>query len=770
MRKGEIELLAPAGSYEAMVAAVQSGANAVYLGGQLFGARAYATNFDRDELKKAVEYCHLHRVLLYVTVNILYQNSQFEELLEYINYLYSIHVDALIIQDMGLYYFVKKYFPHFEIHISTQASVKNKAGVQYFESQNVDRVVIARETSIDEIEDICHDTNIDIEVFVHGAICMSYSGQCLMSSMIAKRSGNQGACGQPCRLQYEFLKNGKIEHNENKYILSPKDLCSIDHIPRLIEAGVKSFKIEGRMKKPEYVASVVSSYRQAIDAYYKNQPIDTQQAKNNMMKIFNRGFTGGFLWNDKNFVSSDIPGNRGVKVAQIVRYNKKEKKLILRLTNLIHQNDRLYFPKEELTRTVTKMFKKRLLVNEAYKDDIIEIELNKEIDIKQDVYKISDYVYEKELQKYIQHENISLPISMKVIGKINEPLTLTVYDDSTSLTVHTTQTIEKALKTPLSTERIKQQLSKLGNTIYHLDKITIDFCDNGIIPIKSLNDLRREAIAQFQQKKLNKHQESVHVILDKKLTKRKQVKELNVMISNLKQYSAIDLNQVHHVFIPFFLLNKMDNIDDRIIPYIPYLYSQDDLNEFIESDLFNLFNQVLVSDYGALQLIKEKKKVILINNFNLCNDYGIEALNNDFVIPYEMTEKQINNIHTTQKSYFIAYGKITNMNMKHCIISQFYLGKKVDKCNLCKHGTYQLKDRKGKLFDILTDTYCNNYILHYKTLECYELDYLNADAIILNFTNEAFDDIKKIINRYDHIINNRSVINTTNLNTFTGYF
>ncbi|MGN1182257.1 MAG: peptidase U32 family protein, partial [Faecalibacillus sp.] len=224
MRKGDIELLAPAGSYEALVAAVQSGANAIYVGGLQFGARAFANNFDNETMKKAVEYCHLHDVLLYVTVNTLYSDEQFNELIEYITFLYCIGIDAFIVQDMGLFHLIKKYFPDIEIHMSTQASIKNLEGVKYFEKQNVDRVVLAREMNIQEISTIANQCDIDLEVFVHGAICMSYSGQCLMSSMLSKRSGNKGKCSQPCRLSYSLLEDGNLL-TENQYLLSPQDLC-----------------------------------------------------------------------------------------------------------------------------------------------------------------------------------------------------------------------------------------------------------------------------------------------------------------------------------------------------------------------------------------------------------------------------------------------------------------------------------------------------------------------------------------------------------------
>ena len=297
-KREDIELLAPAGSFEALVAAVQNGANAIYLGGQKFGARAFAHNFDYAALKEAVDYCHLRNVKLYVTVNTLYNNAEIDEIFDYLKYLYHIGVDALIIQDMGLFSLIKNHFPDIEIHMSTQASVRNIEGVKYFAKQNIDRVVLAREMNIREIEEICHNCSIDIEVFVHGALCMSYSGQCLMSSMIAKRSGNKGECGQPCRLPYSLLEDNKIIKKQ-KYLLSPMDLCTIEKVPKLIDAGIKSFKIEGRMKTPFYVGTVIKAYREAIDDYLES-PEKYESRKNyyieEISKASHRDFTTGFYF------------------------------------------------------------------------------------------------------------------------------------------------------------------------------------------------------------------------------------------------------------------------------------------------------------------------------------------------------------------------------------------------------------------------------------------------------------------------------------------
>lgn len=257
----KFELLAPAGTYDAFIAATENGADAVYLGGKLFNARANASNFDNDELKKIVEYAHLRNVKIYVTMNTLLTNNELNEALDFAYDLYNMGIDAVIVQDLGLAKVLHERIPLLHLHASTQMTIYNLAGVKRLEALGFTRVVLARELSLDEIKYICDNTNLEIEVFVHGALCISYSGQCLMSSMIGDRSGNRGKCAQPCRLPYTLLKNGTPL--KSGYLLSPKDLCTIDYFSKL--PNITSLKIEGRMKSPEYVATVVSAYRKAID-------------------------------------------------------------------------------------------------------------------------------------------------------------------------------------------------------------------------------------------------------------------------------------------------------------------------------------------------------------------------------------------------------------------------------------------------------------------------------------------------------------------------
>lgn len=318
--KKKCELLAPAGSKEAFVAAVEAGADAVYVGGNAFNARANADNFSLEELKKAVSFAHKRRVKVYVTVNILIRDDELLDALEYCRNLSNIGVDAIIVQDLGLGSLVREFLPELPIHMSTQGSVYNLDGVKAAADLGYERVVTARELSYEEIKDICQNTDTEIEIFVHGAQCICYSGQCQLSRFNGGRSGNRGKCAQPCRLAYTGFKDGK--EYEFAHLLSPSDLCLIDNLDKIIDCGVASLKIEGRMKSPEYVAIVISIYRKYIDQYYNTGKVEvSEEDREALLQIFNRGsFTEAYFegQSDKEFMSKQVPKNRGIEIGKVI--------------------------------------------------------------------------------------------------------------------------------------------------------------------------------------------------------------------------------------------------------------------------------------------------------------------------------------------------------------------------------------------------------------------------------------------------------------------
>lgn len=771
-----IELLAPAGSYEALVAAVQNGANAIYLGGNEFSARAFATNFDHDELKKALRYCHLRNVKVYVTVNTLYEDNQFAKLKDYLLFLSSINVDALIIQDIGLMAYVKKYFPNFEIHMSTQASIYSLEAVKYFEKIGVERVVLARENSLQEIKNICNHTNLDIEVFVHGALCMSYSGQCLMSSMVAKRSGNKGTCGQPCRLAYKLQKDGKSIDQIPSYLLSPKDLCTLENVDKLIEAGITSFKIEGRMKRPEYVAIIVSQYRKAIDAYFNNQKIvDYKERLSKMKQMFNRGFTGGFLLQDKNFMASDYPGNRGINLGKVINYDYQKKLVKIKLETKLKQGDRIDFQGIDYTRTITKLFLNNKLVNFANANEIIEIELTTPVKKGTPVYKIIDLDLIEKVQASYQKENIKNEIEMYFTGQINTCPNLTIIYQDKVVDSTSNLIIEPASKTPLSSKRIKEQLGKLGNTVFKAENIIVDFPDNGFFSLKEINQMRRSAIEKLELLLTDTNDININIDIERKEHLNKKIKGICIRVYTLSQLEAIIDQDIAKIYFP--LTNELKDAiflaakhHKKIVPFTGFLSNIKQLYEFKNSDLYQAVDEILVGNYGALEIFKDKK-CSLDTTFNLYNSYALSYLKYDAILSLEMSKKQVNNlIDVKQNITMVVYGKTANMHLKHCIISNHYFNEKRIGCNMCKKGKYSLFDRKGESFTILTDDNCNNLIFNSHHLYINKLNDLEVDYVLLSFSDEDSNTVKLIYDEYKKIVSGNNCQIPTFIKHTNGYF
>lgn len=773
MLKNRIELLAPAGSFEAMQAAVQNGANAVYLSGKKFGARAFAANFDNKELKRTVEYCHLRDVRVYVTVNTLYYDEEFNELEEYILYLSSINVDAVIVQDLGLMNILRNHYPDMEIHMSTQTSVHTLEGVKYFENLGVSRVVLARENNINEIREICANTSIDIEVFVHGALCVSCSGQCLMSSMIAKRSGNRGECGQPCRLSYS-LKEDLRTITKSDYLISPRDLCSIEYIGQLIEAGIYSFKIEGRMKSPSYVASVTKQYRKAIDAYFDNIENHYQEAISEMKQMFNRGFTGGFLLNDtKDFITHNYSGNIGTLVGEVVKYHFKQKSLLIKLSDTLYQQDRIAFENKDFLRTITKLYLNGQLVNCANAGDIIEIALDKPINQGSKIYKIKDYNLSKKLASTANNNIIKKSITMSFTAKAHKYPILNVICDNEQFSVVGNNVVEKASKQPADIESVKKQLNKLGNTTFVASQIDIDIDNNVFISNKELNQLRRDAISKIETSITNKKQ---NVIIKEITYKSREhdIKNIDIKINNINQLNDIDVNMVSRIYIPLdddfnHYFERLNNFGGEVVPYTNFWPNLEIVNKFKQSDYYKQIKNVLVSNYGALDWFKEKE-CILNYNFNLCNRRSISHFDNEVILSLEISKKQINKLKVNNVLTQIVYSKVKCMNLRHCIISNHYFGEKKEGCNLCQKHNYSIIDRKGITFNIVTDYNCNNYILNSTPLLISDLKKLSVDRVLLEFHNENNDEVKQCIEYYTSLIKDKKVANNILTDKTKGYF
>lgn len=487
-----VELLAPVGNIEAFYAAIENKADAIYLGGKQFGARAYANNFSLDQLKEMIDYAHLFGVKVYVTVNTIVYDREFEELTKFLDFLYLNNCDAVIIQDLGVLNLISHRYPDFEIHASTQMNVQSVEEAILLKDLGVKRIVVAREIDINQIRKIKEATNLEIEVFVHGALCVSCSGNCYMSSIIGKRSGNRGRCAQPCRLPYTL-------DNENGYLISPKDLYSLPRIKELIEAGIDSFKIEGRMKRPEYVAQITNSYRKAIDGDF-----DEAEEELNLRKIFNRDFTKGFLFNeeDKDFINKEASNHQGILIGKVVFNRNNQVKIKLNYPLSKNDSIRLVGSTTDAI-TINQMYKNGVLIQDAKSGDVISLRSHIDGLMGADVYLTTSYSQISKLEKSYKEKLRKLLIN-GVVDLFNNKIRLRLEYKDYYIEKLSDVEVEEP-KTVGTNDRIITQVSKLKDTVFEFENLTININKPIFINIKAINDLRRNAIDELTRKIINKY-------------------------------------------------------------------------------------------------------------------------------------------------------------------------------------------------------------------------------------------------------------------------
>ncbi len=499
------ELLSPAGNMDALKAAVAGGCDAVFLGLNIFSARAFAGNFNHEELIEAVRYCHIRNVRVYVTVNTMLFETEIENARKEIDFLYRNDVDALLIQDLGLFHYVRTCYPDFDVHCSTQMHVHNIAGVRYMQQEGAKRVVMARESPIELIREACQ-TGMEIEAFVYGAICISYSGQCLMSASVKNRSANRGMCAQCCRLKYTPEGSRPAD---GEYMLSPKDLNVIERLPELLEAGVASLKIEGRMKRPEYVYLVTRTFREAIDAWYEGRPYHvSKQRLKDLLLMFNRGFSEGHLFHAdvRQRMSHYRPNHIGVTIGTVLQY--RNQKVQIRLSDTLHQHDGLRILNEphDTGLTAVRIEKDEKLVNQAEKGDVVWLDCKSQPHPKkgQKLQKTTDSVLLDEIRREIAVPRCS-EVTMSYEAKPGRPFMLNVKDDrGNEIFCESDFTVQKAQKAPLKAERIREALMKTGEEPYIVVSCE-GSADDVFLPVSVLNEVRRAALQQLNDARAVQH-------------------------------------------------------------------------------------------------------------------------------------------------------------------------------------------------------------------------------------------------------------------------
>ncbi|MBU5427305.1 U32 family peptidase [Tissierella pigra] len=722
-----IELLAPVGTMESLHAAIQNGANAVYLGGKLFNARQYASNFDYDELKEAVNYAHLRNVKVYITANILVDDSEMEDVIDYIKFLYEIDIDGIIVQDLGLAKTIRDFFPDLEVHGSTQMTINNLQGAEFVHDMGLTRVVIAREVPIDEIKYIHKNTPIELEAFIHGALCVSYSGQCLMSSMIGGRSGNRGKCAQPCRMPSSIVdKDGNLIKDWNKkHILSTRDLNTLEEIQEIVESGIISLKIEGRMKRPEYVATVVKNYRKALD-----EGVLSSEDKKDVEQIFNRGFTKGLMFGDfgRNFSSMERPDNRGILVGKVTKADKY--KVYVLLNEDVDAGDGLEFE------SANGEYKGMIAPFNGKKGTTMNLEKPGFILKDSLVYKTSSVNLLEQAKLSYKFENIKRPINMEININIGmKPKLILMYRENL-ITIEGENEVEISQKVPLTEDKIREQLSKLGDSIYILDNLNINLDEKAYLPVSSLNSLRREAIEKLDKILKNSHKRNP---IDRQIYSKKKKaffsykkldkeidNKISVKVSNIEQFNQLDLDKLDRVYLGFY--DKLDKAifkakshnkeiyfwTDKIL----YRKDLDNISKIIEP-IKEEIDGVSVSNLGTLKYIKDRFDLKIHGDIglNIFNSFTLNYLKEkglkSTTFSPELTLNQIRKIaeHSDAFTEAIVYGYLPVMVTKHCPMS-LVKGCKDDKsCKNCNFSKgYGIKDRMNVTFYMdRKDGYSNIY-------------------------------------------------------------
>ena len=741
-QKGFImELLAPAGTMENFMAALESGADAIYLGGKVFNARAHAANFGIDELREAVRLAHILDVSVYVTVNILIGDTELKDLEQYIKDLDSIGVDAIIVQDLAVAEIAKRVAPNIHLHGSTQMTAATLDAVRFYESLGFTRVVLARELSLKEIQHICKHCKAEIEVFVHGALCVCYSGQCLMSSFIGGRSGNRGACAQPCRLPYELLdsKGESVLPKHEAYLLSPKDLNYSEHMNELVAAGVTSFKVEGRMKKVSYVRQVIGTYREILDeaSIHENQ-------RKALASGFNRGFSTAYLEDmvGRQMMTVVAPNHQGKPIGE--SYTKKGE-VYLSLTEPIEQGSLVkilqsngsvtyYTVDDEWTCVSDTLYKGRpaegLAVGQLY------------------LASTPKNTKSRGLQEFTRKYDMSVYLSVGSNGETNYTELTAILDSGLSVTVTNEYVPAIANKVPTSLEKVTEQLGRLGNTLFRLSYV--DIPDGPYMwPASVLNALRRDAVTALETALITHHVESWQALqvtgdvdYDFKAqhelsydtcpmisARVDEIEGVKAAISGGAQKIVFGGDRLSRTPYALSIYDEVAHLcaqSDVICTFATPRVVKDDEVEAYKHTLEAIVqahpDSISIHVPQALLWLRELGYTGAIeadtglNIFNTPTLHFWEQLHMSCVNPsQELTLKQITELakHSHVPIETMIHGYTEMMISEYCAIASFVgTGSKVNCPMPCVKESYSLKDRKGEIFPIRTDPYCRMHIMN----------------------------------------------------------
>ncbi len=787
-----MELLAPAGNWDAFKAAINNGADAVYIGGKQYSARQSAGNFDLLEIEKAILYARLRNRKVYVTVNTLIDNMEFEPVLDYLYQLSGIGADAIIMQDMGLLHAARTILPEVKIHASTQMTVHNQSGAELLQKIGVERIVLARELTAAEIDIIHHALpNMQLEVFIHGALCYSYSGQCLLSSIIGGRSGNRGRCAQPCRLPYDLYRDGDKVNlpGLGRYLLSPADLCLIDHLPRLEAIGVSSLKIEGRMRRAEYVAVVTRIYREVLDQLQQNPGyLPEAETKERLRKIFNRNFTAGYFSMDDQFMSTISPKNMGIMVGRVEKQTKPSF-VRIKLNDSVSEGDGLAIwtgPDRVEALTVGEMKIDGKKVGQACAGQIIEIKHEGRVQFSNLVFKTHDKQVLGEAQRsYGDVSTQDIPVDAEVILADGEKLRLILQSQGRQVEATTTHSLKLADKQPLNEEILRQKIGRLGNTPFFLDNLTMSGDRNLMIPLSDLNDVRRRAIGDLENSILlgssiletydDFQHAKQHFLCDYTQPASPSQPLLTVTVSTIEQAIKACENGADRIYIALDGLctgKRVNMIElkkagaemaiepDRLIPMLPRIHKP--LEHFdYRKRVATGVNSIMISSWADVEWALECDFSVTTDyNMNVFNQYTHRYLTSRGVemvcLSPELTMKQLAQYPDLSQVELVVHGELIIMLSQYCILGQTRTPGKHGCTNPCRQGSYSLGDRRGYSFPIETDSDCHLYLFNSRILCMMEdlrrIMALKPAALRIEARRSGLEEIGFVVSTYREVI------------------
>ena len=782
--KDRVEILAPAGSMECLKAAIAAGADAVYTGGALFGARAYAHNLTEEELLEAIDYVHLHGRRLYLTVNTLIKDREMEkQMYDYLLPYYRQGLDAVIVQDIGLFRFIRKHFPDLPIHASTQMTLTGVDGAKFLEKEGAQRIVTSRELSMAEVKKIADETELEIESFVHGALCYCYSGQCLFSSFIGGRSGNRGQCAQPCRLLYRTP-----EAKRPQYLLSLKDICTLELIPEMIESGIYSFKIEGRMKKPEYAAAVAFQYRKYADLYlkyYEECPAEEDPAayaikkyrvreedRQMLLDLYNRGgFHTGYYHtqNGREMISLNRPNHAGVPAVKVLA--KKGRNVTAKALTDLYPQDIIELP----------MRKGREKADNYTCKDAVRKGMNVQIPVFADTPFKRDEIWMRTrnstLIDTLREEFVNGKIKERICGTFRlypqEKATLTVKCRDAEITV-AGEKAQEALSQPMSRERIEKQLRKTGNTEFEFSFLKAEIGEKVFLPMQSLNELRREALETLEKVICEKYRRSGEV-KDPEEDKTELSMEEEILsgwtasVRTAEQMEVIlEEEAIGRIYADCTMfpriwekdsyvewITKVHAAGKEIYLVMPYIFRERTRKQY-EAAYNRIFGAgwdgILIANYESFAFLKEHGYT-----GRIMTDYNLYEFNQEsrkfwkekgvfeFTAPVELTERELQDLRV-KDGEVIVYGYLPMMISAGCI-------QKTTRGCLKKSGQTTITDRYRNPFVVKNECdYCYNILYNYVPLylgdRMEEVYQIGPGRIRLMFTTERQQEVRQILSAY----------------------